>query len=455
MTQATPFPRHIESANAFQKVGFVMLLMYLFVMYSRLFDVILSSFEIPFIVTTLVLAASLFSGGFQRAFQSPVGKVLLMFTLWMGICVPFSIWKGGSFPFFQFYLKAAISFVYVAGLIDSHKQIVRSIYAIAFAVVVLSVVALLRGSMDSGRLFLAEGKFQNPNDLANTLLLGLPFIWLVLKNSTQNVLFKIPPMILAVVVLYTMTKTGSRGALIGFVVVLLFVFFAANSGDKLVIAVAALLVLLIGAFVMPSSLRSRYVTFFAADEETTMSESAITSSAARTELAKRSFLMTLQHPLFGVGPGMFSEANQQEMMAQGIHTADVVTHNSYTTVSSEMGLPGIILYVALISMSLRLATKVHKLTRVRKSKYWASVANTAFCMRMSLIVYAVTSAFATVAYQSTLPTLAGLTVALYVTTMRDLASEDAQNVYAGNHAAQRAQPLSASRRFADAGWQRT
>jgi len=133
MTQATPFPRHVESANAFQKVGFSMLLMYLFVMYSRLFDVVLSSFEIPFIITSLVLAASLFSGGFQRSFQSPVGKVLFMFTMWMGICVPFSIWKGGSFPFFEFYLKAAISFVYVAGLIDSHRQIVRSIYAIAFA----------------------------------------------------------------------------------------------------------------------------------------------------------------------------------------------------------------------------------------------------------------------------------------------------------------------------------
>jgi hypothetical protein len=67
----------------------------------------------------------------------------------------------------------------------------------------------------------------------------------------------------------------------------------------------------------------------------------------------------------------------------------------------------------------------------------------------------VTSAFASVAYQSTLPTLAGLTVALYATTMRDLASENAQTVFAGNHAAQRGQPLSAGRRFADAGWQRT
>jgi len=274
-------------------------------------------------------------------------------------------------------------------------------------VVVLSGVALMLGSMETGRLFLEAGKFQNPNDLANTLLLGLPFIWLLLKNSTQNIMLKIPPIILAGVVLYTMTKTGSRGALIGVLVLVVFVFFSSSFADRMAIIGAIMLLLLFGAFVLLNSLRGRYFTLFDSDSDSQMSESATTSTQARSDLLKRGAILTLQHPIFGVGPGMFSEANQQDQGAQGIHTADLVSHNSYTTVSSEMGFPGVILYAAIILMSLRTSSKVLSLTRRRKSNYWVSVANTAACLRMSIVVYAVTAMFATVSYQSILPTLAG------------------------------------------------
>ena len=410
--------------------------MYLFVMYSRLFDVVLSSFEIPFIITTLVLAATLFTGGFQRAIGTPAGKALFMFTVWMLLCVPFSVWRSGSLQVFQGWAKAALSFAYVVALVDTNRQCIRALYTMGFAVVVLAVVALLLGSMETGRLFLVAGKFQNPNDLANTLLLGLPFIWLAMKNSTQNVLVKIPPIVLAGIVLYTMTKTGSRGALIGFLVLIVFVFFSSGAGDRMAIAAATLILVLIGAFVMPSSLRSRYFTLFEGDDASSMAESATTSTQARSDLLKRSAIMTVQHPIFGVGPGMFSEANQQELGAQGIHTGDLVSHNSYTTVSSEMGIPGVVLFVTIILMSLRSTSRVLLLTRNRKSKYWVSVNNTAACLRMSTVVYAVTALFATVSYQSILPTLAGLTVALYITTMRDLQAEDSRMVVAANQFAQ-------------------
>jgi O-antigen ligase len=203
---------------------------------------------------------------------------------------------------------------------------------------------------------------------------------------------------------------------------------------------AITLLVLFGAFVLPNSLRGRYFTLFESDADSQMAESATTSTQARSDLLKRGAILTLQHPIFGVGPGMFSEANQQEQGAQGIHTADLVSHNSYTTVSSEMGIPGLIIYAVIILISLRTSSKVLSLTRSRKSKYWVSVANTAACLRMSIVVYAVTAMFATVSYQSILPTLAGLSVALYITTKRDLEYEDSRTVFAGNQiAAQRDQ----------------
>jgi O-antigen ligase len=63
-------------------------------------------------------------------------------------------------------------------------------------------------------------------------------------------------------------------------------------------------------------------------------EGAYGSAQSRQQLFWRSIEVTMEHPLFGVGPGNFEQVSGQW------HT----THNSLTLMSSEGGIPALILY---------------------------------------------------------------------------------------------------------------
>ncbi len=54
------------------------------------------------------------------------------------------------------------------------------------------------------------------------------------------------------------------------------------------------------------------------------------------------------HPLFGVGPDQFAAAVSQEAAGDGQQVPWLGTHNTYTQVSSECGIPALIFYVAVI-----------------------------------------------------------------------------------------------------------
>ena len=86
------------------------------------------------------------------------------------------------------------------------------------------------------------------------------------------------------------------------------------------------------------------------------SSRAYDSSQGRLRLLTQSLKVTAQHPLLGVGPGNF------EIVSGMWH----VTHNSYTQMSAEGGIPAFVLYVLIFwrgISNLRTARKYSKTTK--------------------------------------------------------------------------------------------
>lgn len=453
VAQATQFPNVTSAGNPFQSVGFGILLLFLFILFSRTFDVVASSLQIPFIVSCLVLAATIFSGGILRVWQHKIGRYLLAFTAWMAIATPFSFWRSGSILTLQDWLKAFLVYGCIVGLIATYDQTLRAIKVLGFAVLVLSILAILRGNTSTGRLFLSEGKFQNPNDLAQILLMGLPFLWLMVKDSRQNLLFKIPPFLLTGLVFYVMLKTGSRGAFFGFVALLVFIFVRASMSDRIVMLVLSLFLFAFALIIVPSGLRSRYTTLFSSEADEVTGESqymndiAVASSEARQRVLKLSVTMTLQHPIFGVGPGMFAEFVEDEHRRQGSRTTFLLSHNSYTQVSSEMGFPGLFLYLAVLFSCFKATNSIMRVSKLRSGGRWENIGNTAACLQMSVFAYAATALFSSVAYQSLLPAVAGLCTALYLSVQDELAQEAAGVAVAVEESSNSMRPVPSAPKF--------
>ena len=127
--------------------------------------------------------------------------------------------------------------------------------------------------------------------------------------------------------------------------------------------------------------------------------------------------------MFGVGPGQFPVAVAGEAMKKGQWASWVGTHNSYTQVSSECGMPAFVAYCAVILLCFRLNYRMFQATRHNST--YGEIAALSFTLLSGTCVYSIGTLFFHMAYTSNLPTLSGLTVALYLTARPALASKPA------------------------------
>ena len=200
--------------------------------------------------------------------------------------------------------------------------------------------------MKTGRLEIPESLFfENANDLGLSLLLGV---------CQTAYLFFIPGLrtkiwggLIAFGSLFYMLKTGSRGCFAALLAAGFLAFLL--SRQKVLFGALGALTLILILVAMPGDLRSRltYVisdpsnlSFTSADEVASYG-----SQLQREQLLRQSLALTMQHPFFGVGPGEFAVAVYEDSKKENKHAPWLGTHNSYTQVSSECGIPALLLYL--------------------------------------------------------------------------------------------------------------
>ena len=83
---------------------------------------------------------------------------------------------------------------------------------------------------------------------------------------------------------------------------------------------------------------------------------------ARLALLKASWTATLEHPFLGVGPGIFMDYQANSARGSGERGMWHVTHNAYTQVSSECGLPALVFYLGALGVTM------HSLRKAGKSR---------------------------------------------------------------------------------------
>jgi O-antigen ligase len=411
----------LQQASPLQKLGFTILLFFLFLLHSRILDLVLSTFHIPILSLYSSVAAAFLSGGLVRALAHRLGAVWLAFTLWMIFAVPFSVWPGGAMHYTQLWLKVVLIYFVIVGLIGDFGQFRRAIQAIAFAIFVLSLLTIPFGEMSNGRLVLARGRFENPNDLAQILLMALPLWWFIAHDAQLSRVRRSGAYMAMIPIFWAMARTGSRGALIAALVVGLILFLRSSMTQKIQVAGGGAILLIAAALLLPGVIKGRYFTFLSADDtpqesalEQQVEDSAVTSTLGRWHMLQDSIAITLRHPLFGVGAGQF-------VVAQDIYAREVqhlkkgswqVTHNTYTEVSSETGLPGLLFYTLALIFTFRTARLPVRFRTRRLPPELAELVSASFCLRLSTLAFAVSALFASLAYQTQLVTLAALAVVL-------------------------------------------
>jgi O-antigen ligase len=388
---------------------------YTFLLCSRTVEFIDTTGRIHLSIITgaICFLGALSTGAIPPMLMSKQGRWLTLFTVWMFIGLPFSMWHGGSVhDFLNLWIKSYITFFIVGGLIFTLGQFRKMAVVLALAGISQIYLAIHGGIQSSDdRLTMSYGSLGNSNDLATALLMSLPYIVFVIFSQRNNIFLRALFVPAAVLLLVAVMKTGSRGGLITTIVLIAVAFVKSSGPNKIKILVVSILIAALFAAVVPSTLRARYMTIFKTSGATTGDvASAIDSSNARREILKNSVLLTIKHPLFGVGLGQFAPQSFNLFISRGIAGMWFTSHDIFGLVSAETGIPGLIFFCGTIVACFRSLWRMSKLAPVNEDvKLIASLAN---CLTMSLVSYTVCGIFSTQAYTYQLPVLASMTAAL-------------------------------------------
>ncbi len=405
--------------NPIRKIGFYSMLVLVFLQYSRLHEtlsfVTSGNTYILYVFTIPALIALVGSGGLRRDFQMPPVLLWLAFTAWMCVATMFSVWKGGSVSTVLTWARVVLPMMFIFGELPmGWKEVRLALYAMATGgIAVVSTGRAFINDAGGGRLGLEFGLIGNPNDYAGHLLAVLPVVFfLVFVRPNLPIvgsLLRLAGIAALAYGLYLILRSGSRGALIALVGTVLYIFWKGSARVRMTAVIVLPLVALILGLTIPKSTLIRLVSFslsYATEEN----EEAVESALSRQYLFNQSVKLTFTRPLFGVGPGQFGTYEGDEAKQQGRHGGWLETHNSFTQISSENGIPGILLYLSAILASFKLLRDAEKKAREHPEMRHIQIA--CFCLSVSYFGYLAAIAFLNFGYFFYLPAFAGLFIAV-------------------------------------------
>ena len=262
--------------------------------------------------------------------QEIIFLTLLVAQLW--VAAIFSpVWKGRAVGVIVDFSKVLPLVIVIYGVVRSMARLRWILFVQAASVATIAMESIISRQTTRGRLEgVLQGIYRDPNDLAVLIDLALP-LCLALALTTGSFWKKLAWVVMMLAMIYAVFLTASRAGAIAFAVATLMCVWKLGAKRRRVSLILLMpLTVLVFWLYTGNLLRVR----FEQGNEHQTSE-AYDSSQGRLRLLTQSLKVTAQHPLLGVGPGNF------EIVSGMWH----VTHNTYTQMSAEGGIPAFLFYV--------------------------------------------------------------------------------------------------------------
>jgi O-antigen ligase len=402
-----------EQISSMEHLGFASFGIYFFLIFSRMPELVAMrlghSFYQIFIASVLCLVFMLAGGGFARIVGSRMSVLIIGLHIWYAASFPFSYWRSGTMEQLSYIARYLPIAFFTMALVRRENQL-RTTFAIMRAAMLITLAFTMTAPVqvsETGdeRLQVGEGRFSNSNEIGMYLLIGLPF-WLHMATSLR---FPVALRLLAGVEialsLFQCLRTGSRGGLITilFLGVLLLVKSSAINRLKLIVLAVALLA--IGVPMLPSAVRARLYSMTGETHDS----GAAGSSESRMALLMESIAISAKHPIFGVGVGVYADAAAEISAREGKRKLWQVTHNAYTQVSAEAGLPALAMFLATLFLAIK-----HLRQSKRMCERFPEMQDLGImsdCLLLTTLVYMLNGIFANIAQELFYYMICGLSFA--------------------------------------------
>jgi O-antigen ligase len=327
-------------------------------------------------------------------------------VVWMILSVPGALVIGNSFDLvFNNFLKTVVMVFVMAGAVRRTRDVERLALAYLAGATVYSYSVLTQ--FDLGNDWrLGDLYYYDANDYATFAVTAIPFgvYFLHSGRSTSVRLFGTAALAILGV---GFVRAGSRGGFLALIAVCAFIVFRYSAIAFSRRVVAAGLVALVVLFAASEQFWNQMTTIVSD------SDYNYTEETGRMQIWERGVGYMLDSPVFGVGPQNFQTAEGTlspfaDRAQMGRPVGWNAAHNSYVQIGAELGIPGLLLLIAIIASTIRALWRGSALAQA---------------LAASLIGFAVGAFFLSLAYAEMLYALVALGLALQ--KVERLQAEDA------------------------------
>jgi O-antigen ligase len=336
------------------------------------------------------------------------------------ITIPLAVWPYSAFHYvFDVYAKNVI-FIYLlvqAARSDRDVRIITTVLTACCAALVLAMITgfgpLVTYKSEPGRF--AVGGTYDPNDLALLFVVTIPFAFFMIKGSRP--VMRVFLLSSVGLMLIGLLKTGSRGGFIGLLVVSALIFIrGSRQARKYTLAALALGSLLL-LFAAPPGYWARINTIFEYKEDYNL-----TMKGGRIQIWRLGMQMMAANPITGVGINCFS-TEHMKLSGDGLQKA---AHNIFVQAGAELGFPGLLLFVAMILISLQQAGAIRRRAKIRGQDQFIWLAS---AVEIAMIGFVVSGFFLSHAYSGISCFMTGIAGVLHARYLRVREAEpDAEEI---------------------------
>jgi len=338
-------------------------------------------------------------------------SLLAVLVFWMMLSVPAALSVGNSVNLvFNDFIKTVVMSLVIAAAVRSARDVERLTGVYFVGAVIYATVVLMRFDVGSGADWRLNKLYDyDANDFATFAVSAMPFGIYFAQTGARRMHRLAAVGGLALLTL-GFVWSGSRGGFIALMGVGLFVVarFTSIPLRQRLWATAVVIVVVIAT--ASDQYWQQMGTITSADDYNH------TSETGRLQIWSRGIGYIAGNPMLGVGPGNFQMAEGTlsaiaERQQFGIGVRWNAAHNSFVQIGAEIGLPGLLLYIALLASAfaaLRRAARsdvIDGMPAERRRALSAAVA-------ASVLGFVIGSFFLSLAYSEMLYTLLAFSIGL-------------------------------------------
>ncbi|OLE87743.1 MAG: hypothetical protein AUG07_00400 [Acidobacteria bacterium 13_1_20CM_2_60_10] len=302
--------------------------------------------------------------GHARLLWSRELQIVLLLTAWYIAGVPFALWRRGSVQMLtDVWSKTLLIFFLLTQALVTLERIRKLLWAIILSELVVTSLSILLSSRAiwvGDRMLGLNLGILGWNFLGIAEAMTIPYvaaIFVARRSVLKTSVLAATLISMTWMLVLTASRSGFLDVVFSTALTALLVLRGSSRGR--IIGVGIALALVVAISLAPQVFWERLGTVWDGSRASAndIAASARESEEDRLTVLTRSLGYTLEHPVFGLGLGNFVVANGTDL---GQPQAWVGTHNTFTEISSEGGVPALFLFLGLLVTALRNIKRIGK-----------------------------------------------------------------------------------------------